>query len=280
MLRRLELAPLYLGALACLFISGPAHAQVRPGGHAPARITQRVDERNLFVLQGSTHREIDRDNDLGDVDDDLPMTHILLQLRRSPEQERELQQFIDELHTEGSPNFHRWISATEFGQRFGLAEQDLETITGWLKSHGFQVNVVYSSGMVIDFSGTARQVRQAFHTPIHHFERRGERHIANVNDPQVPVALAPAVVGVVSLNDVKPVALYRMHKPSRNFTFNSSGATYAMVPSDLATIYNLNPVRGAGYAGQGQTIALIEDTNVYSATDWTTFRSTFGLTGY
>ena len=71
-----------------------------------------------------------------------------------------------------------------------------------------------------------------------------------------------------------------MHKSRGKYTFDSSGATYAMVPSDLATIYNLNPLFRAGYAGQGQTIVLIEDTNVYSAADWTKFRSTFGLSGY
>src|SRR4029077_794149 len=219
-------------------------------------------------------------NDRGPLSDNFLLEHMLLQLRRSPEQEAALQQYINELHTQGSPNFHRWLSAAEFGQRFGVASQDLGTLTDWLKSHGFTINVVYPSGMVIDFSGTVRQVRQAFHTSIHNFDLAGQRHIGNVNDPQIPAALAPAIVGVVSLNDVKPVALHRMHKLKGDFTFDSSGATYAMVPSDLATIYNLNPIRSAGYAGQGQTIVLIEDTDVYTAKDWSTFRSTFGLTGY
>ena len=280
MSRQLKASPFYFCVLASLFVFGGAHAQSRRGGDAPAVITQRIDERNRVTLQGSTRHEVDSDTDRGDVDDALPMQHMLLQLRRSPDQERKLQQFIDDIHKEGSPNFHRWIGAQEFGQRFGLATQDLDTITGWLESHGFQINVVYSSGMVIDFSGTARQVRLAFNTPIHHFNFRGEQHIGNVNDPQIPAALAPAIVGVVSLNDVKPVALHKMHKFRGKYTFDSSGPTYAMVPSDLATIYNLNPLFRAGYAGQGQTIVLIEDTNVYSAADWTKFRSTFGLSGY
>jgi len=51
-----------------------------------------------------------------------------------------------------------------------------------------------------------------------------------------------------------------------------------VVPSDLATIYNLNPAFAAGYTGLGRTIALIEDTDVYNYPgDWETFRSTFGL---
>jgi subtilase family serine protease len=276
MSRKLEMAFLYLGTLACLFVFGIAHAQERRGAFGP-RISERVDEGKLVPLEGST-RHPDRDD--GPVAGDLMMQHMLLQLRRSPEQERALQQFINELDTPGSPNFHHWISAQEFGHRFGLASQDLDTITAWLKSHGLQVNVVYPSGMVIDFSGTARQVSEAFHTPIHNVNFKGERHISNVKDPQIPAAVAPDIVGVVSLNDVRPVALHRMHKPKGNYTFNSSGATYAMVPGYLAKIYSLNPLFSAGYAGQGQTIVLIEDTDVYSAADWKTFRSTFGLSSY
>ncbi len=53
-----------------------------------------------------------------------------------------------------------------------------------------------------------------------------------------------------------------------------------VVPGDLATIYNLNPLFSAGISGQGQTIVVIEDTDVYSTADWTTFRSVFGLSSY
>jgi hypothetical protein len=50
-----------------------------------------------------------------------------------------------------------------------------------------------------------------------------------------------------------------------------------VTPADLATIYNFNPLFTAGTTGQGQTIYLIEDTDLYTAADWTTFRSTFGI---
>ena len=59
----------------------------------------------------------------------FPLEHMLLQLRRSPEQEQALQQFIDELHTKGSPKYHRWVTAQKFGETFGLAKQDLDTIS-------------------------------------------------------------------------------------------------------------------------------------------------------
>ncbi|HKF43430.1 MAG TPA: hypothetical protein VKG01_10040 [Thermoanaerobaculia bacterium] len=53
-----------------------------------------------------------------------------------------------------------------------------------------------------------------------------------------------------------------------------------MAPPDLANIYNLNPLLNAGYSGQGQTIVVIEDSDVFRMADWSDFRSTFGLSGY
>ena len=175
-------------------------------------------------------------------------------------------------------NFHKWLKADQFGQSFGVAQQDLDTIAHWLQSHGFTVNSIYPSRMVIDFSGTAGQIRDAFHTEIHSFNVNGAEHIANLSDPLIPAALAPAIVGIVSLHDFKPRAQHEMRNSTANFTTGSG--TYAVVPADLATIYNLNPLFSAGYSGQGQTIAVIEDTDVFSTSDWDTFRSTFGLSSY
>jgi subtilase family serine protease len=58
------------------------------------------------------------------------------------------------------------------------------------------------------------------------------------------------------------------------------GGYYLVTPADLATIYNFNPLFSAGMSGQNQTIYLIEDTDLYSTNDWTTFRSAFGLSAY
>jgi len=271
-----------VAVLAAVVCAPSALAQVETGVRARPRITQSVDETNRMALVGNTRPEARPENDRGAVANDFAMEHMLLQLKRSPEQEVALQQFLDELHTKGSANFHHWLTAQEFGERFGAAKPDLDTVTGWLESHGFRVNVVYPSGMLIDFSGTAGQVRKAFQTEIHHVEVKGEKHVGNVSDPRIPAALAPVVAGVVSLHDFRPHSMYHLRKANTEFTFTDAlgTATYAVVPADLATIYNLNPVFSAGVSGQGQTIVLIEDTDVFSASDWSTFRQTFGLSGY
>src|SRR5208283_648791 len=145
--------------------------------------------------------------------------------------------------------------------KFGVAEQDRETIKHWLQSHGLKVNVDYTNNLLIDFSATAGQVREAFHTEIHNLNVNGAKHRANMSDPQIPVALAPAIAGVVSLHDFPP---HPMLRPRSEYTVAIDGTTnYLVVPGDLATIYNLNPLFSAGISGQGQTIVAVEDTDVY-----------------
>lgn len=257
-----------------LTFTSPAKAQIA-GPHAPVLITQPIDESKLLTLAGNTRPEATVGNDQGRVADNLPVEHVLLQLKRAPELETALDAFVDQLHDPNSPNFHQWLTAQQFGATFSPAQQDIDTVTRWLESHGFIINVVYPSGMLIDFSGTAGQVREAFHTEIHHLSVNGREHIANMSDPQIPVALAPVIMGVVSLHDFMPRP---MNKPRA--AYSAGSGNYLVVPADLAKIYNFNPLFSAGITGKGQTIVVIENTNVYTTTDWSKFRSTFGLSGY
>jgi subtilase family serine protease len=268
----------YLFSLVFLGFQGSVTTLAQGASHSRPLISQSVDENKLLPLAGNVRPEANAAHDRGIVLHGLQLDHMLLQLKRPAVQEAALQGLIDELHDPQSANYHHWLTAAEFGERFGLAQQDLDVITSWLTSRGFQVNLVYPSGVLIDFSGTAGQVLAAFHTEIHHLEVNGVHHIANMSEPWIPAALAPAVASIVSLHDFFPRP---MLKPRGQYTFSSGlGTEYALVPGDLVTIYNFNPAFSAGITGQGQTIVLIEDTDLYSTADWSTFRSTFGLSGY
>lgn len=239
------------------------------------QITQAPDNHDRVALEGNVSPFATAANDRGRVDDSTTLDHMFLQLKRPADREAALETLIQQQTAMGSPNYHKWLTAAAFGQQYGPSQMDIDAITRWLTSQGFTVNRVYDSGMTIDFSGTAGQVRNAFATEIHHVNVNGENHIANMTDPQVPAAFAAAVQGVVSLNDFRPHVNF---KPHGDYTFTSSGSTYqAVTPADLATIYNLTPLFNEGINGSGQTIVLIEDTDVYKTADITTFRSTFGL---
>ena len=193
--RHLVVVPLSLLVLVL------ASAQIRSES-TRRLITQAIDESKRVELPGNTRPEVSADNDRGIVPDSLPMEHMQLQLRLPMEKEDELDNLLQKIQDPSSPNYHKWLTPEEFKQQFSLAREDIETITNWLKSQGFTVNVVNARS--VDFSGTAGQVRYAFRTAIHYFDVRGVRHIANLSNPQIPAALAPAVAGIVSLTDFKP----------------------------------------------------------------------------
>ena len=116
-----------LGVVAIICAVQYAHAQgLDMGWHQHPQITDAIDEEKRVTLRGNTRPEANGESDRGKVDDDLWMGHMLLQLRRPAELERDLQQFIDELHNPNSLNFHKWLTAEEFGTRFGIARQDLD----------------------------------------------------------------------------------------------------------------------------------------------------------
>jgi subtilase family serine protease len=263
---------LLVAVVFCRAALGSASAQAIVVGSAaaPTLITQPVDPAQRVTLVRNTRSEATAENDRGAVPDNFPMPHIMLQLLRTSGQEQALETLIDQLHDPDSPNFHKWLAPAQIGALFGLATADLRVMTSWLASQGFQVNKVYPNGMLIDFSGTAGQVRAAFATEIHNLSVDGVGHWANMSDPQIPAALAPAVAGIVSLNDFQPRAAFT----------RTNQYKYQMAPADLATINNFKPLFASGVSGQGETVALAEDSDMFATSDWTTFRSIFGLSGY
>lgn len=269
---RKSVISLAFGVMAiALAASSPALAD-----QARALITRSINDNDRVTLGLNTIPHANAANDRGAVADSLTLDHLQLLLKRPAEREQALLRFMDEQHNKNSPNYHKWLTAKEFGERYGLAQADIDKLTRWLTSHGFKVNGVYPNRVLIDFSGNAGHVRTAFRTEIHNLDVNGAKHIANMRDPQVPAALAPAITGITSLHDVRPRP---QHKTKANFTFTTSGGTtfQAVVPADLAVIYNLNPLFTGGTSGQGQTVAAIEDTDIVSNADWNSFRNKFGL---
>ena len=181
--------------LLCAVEAGAQSAQV------PARITLPLDETSLVTLHGNTHPLARAEFDQGAAQASLPMKRILLILQRSPDQESALGQLLQQQQDNSSPNYHKWLTPEQFGTQFGPAPQDIQSITTWLESHGFQVAGASRGGILIEFSGTAGQVQQAFHTQIHKYAVNGAQHYANASDPMVPAGLVPMVAGLRALNN-------------------------------------------------------------------------------
>ena len=277
-----------LASLAALMVfanSGMAQSLARP------LITSHIDEESLVTLRGNTRLEATAANDRGRLEDSTRIEHMYLLLQRAPEREQALETMIAQLHDRNSVNFHKWLTPEQFGANYGVGDADIKTIQGWMEAHGFEVNTVYTNRMMMDFSGTAGQIRESFHTEMHRLLVNGETHIANMSDPRIPAALVPAVQGVVSLNDFRPRAMKKrvtrgsVKAPGDTFSGcgfltslrDNTDNCYALMPADVQTIYNINPLLSGGITGKGQTVVVIEDEDAYSLGDWGVFRKSAGL---
>lgn len=276
---------LIAAALLGSFCAVSVEAQVNS---AAPQITQAATNASLVVLRGNVHPLARAAYDRGPAPSNLAMQHMLLVLKRSPQQEAALDELLAEQQDKSSSNYHKWLTPAEFGEQFGPSDSDIQTVESWLRSQGFTVNSVSNGRVVIDFSGTAATVQTAFHTAIHHYAiPNGEQHWANATDPAIPASLASVVAGVRSLNNFFPKpqhAAVRRSALRPAFTYptgctanfdenNNNPCFFDLTPADFDTIYNV-PLSATG---AGQTVAIVSDSDV-SPTDLQQFRSLFGMT--
>src|ERR1700722_13204953 len=253
------------------------------GGCAPAlaqtpanRVAARIDETRVTTLAGNVHPMARAEFDQGAVNDGTPLQHMVFQLKPSEAQQAELDALVEAQHDPQSPLYHQWLTPAQYGARFGVSEQDLARITGWLTGHGFAVEEVPISHRLIIFSGTAGQGEDTFPTEIHHFLVGGINHLANTQDPQIPSALAGVVGGIVSLHDFRSASQIRSRTALSVRPQYTNGGTHYLFPADWATIYNLKPLYQAGTSGSGTSIAIVGRSNI-NLSDVAQFRSASGL---
>src|ERR1700688_4826662 len=170
-------------------------------GQAIPLLVDPIDDAQRITLPGNVHPLARVEFDRGAAPLDLPMNRMLLVLKRSPEQEAELRRLLDAQQDKTSPQYRHWLTPEQFGQQFSPVESDIQKITAWLQRQGFHDIGVSKGRTVIEFSGTAGQVQEAFRTFIRKFVVNGKQHLANATDPSIPAALWPAVEGVFTLHN-------------------------------------------------------------------------------
>jgi len=268
------------------------------------RITAAVNESSLTTLKGNVPMRAQAKYDQGEASSSTQLTHMRLVLSRSSEQEAALDTYLAELQDKSSSNYHKWLTPAQFGALYGPADSDVAALVAWLQSHGLKLEAVSAGRTNISFSGTASQVEEAFHTPIHSFAFNGETFYSNTTNPKIPAALSSVVKGVAHLSTFKPrsnavqgqpgmmdpdshrlVPVSSSSSPSSvrsQLTYTSTSGNYYlyMVPGDAATIYNTPNstfnanYSGTNYTGSGVTIGIGGDAAI-STTPIVNYRTKF-----
>jgi len=290
---------LCLVAAFTLFV-GASLAQVP--SPAKGQITAAINPAQRKIIGNSVHPLASAANDRGRADSSLAMKDMLLLLQPTQAQSSALKQFVTDLHNPNSPNFHKWLTPEQYSEQYGVGSGDIKIVSDWLTSNGFTVEQIARGKNWIRFSGTSSQVENAFQTTIHAYSVNGQTRYANASSLSIPAALAPAVAGVVRVNNflssaqhVAPATMSRDKngKFVRNTNdatptlpgskvaspaFTSAGdqiSTYLM-PGDFAKIYNSQSVVASGIDGTGVSIAIVGRSDI-NLSDVEAFRTIAGL---
>jgi subtilase family serine protease len=268
----LPILPLVL--IGVLFSSQSFAAQSSVG--TSDRIAGALTSGQTIALKGNVRHQALPQYDQGPVDPAMKLGTITLLTVPTAAQQRAITQLLTQQQDRKSPNYHKWITAEQYADRFGFSQNDMRQITAWLQAQGFSLVQAAHARNWVSFIGTAAQVESAFGTEIHQFNVNGEVHYANATAPKIPAALSGIVTGVRGLDDFRPKPL-GVRKARPNY-YSSGLESQFLAPGDVYTIYDINPLLNAATPinGTGQKLAVMGQTPIYLS-DINDFRAGFGL---
>jgi uncharacterized protein (TIGR03437 family) len=254
---------LRIAVLSCLLLPLSLLAQ-------PDRITSQINDAHRVTLSGSLPRRAQPGHDQGRADASLQLGYITLTMKPAAAQQTTLERLLSEQQDRSSPNYHRWLTPEQFGDRFGLSGGDISKVAAWLQSQGFHIEGVARARNWVAFSGSAPTAERAFGTEIHRYAAQGEQHYSNATELSIPEALADIVGSVRGLDDFwrKPGKVIPEYTPGNGVN--------QLAPDDWTTIYDLKPLYNNGIDGTGQRLAIL-GTSDFPQSYVDSFRSMFGL---
>ena len=131
-----------------------------------------------------------------------PEQKLRLALAVQRPHEAEEEQFLTDLQTKGSPNFHRFLTAEEWSARFGPSVEDEQKIVYWAQSQGLTVTNRFTNRLLVDVEAPAGVIEKAFGVTINNYQVGDEVDFSNDNDPLIPAHLSGIVHAVLGLNSI------------------------------------------------------------------------------
>ncbi|HVT33778.1 MAG TPA: S53 family peptidase [Rhodanobacteraceae bacterium] len=240
------------------------------------RVVAPVDPDDRVTLAGRRAGWISPANDEGRVPDDVPLASLSVVLKRAPERQRAFEQLLADQQDPASPDFHRWLTPSAIGERFGATPHDIAAITDWLTAAGLHVDSVSNTRTRIRFSGSAHDVGMAFATSFRYYRAGGSKRIAAASNAAIPAALADVVSSVAGLDAIRFAPALRVSAPRRAAagpiapaeTYCPGGGQpchHSIFPADFATIFDLYPIYDEHIRGAGQKVAIVGRERVYQA---------------
>jgi hypothetical protein len=246
---------LAIGALLCLqlaTLAQPARIQTLQG-HVPPIVAQ---------LQ-STGR--------------LPATNVLHLVIGLPlRNQAALTNLLQRIYDPASANYHQYLTPDQFTEQFGPTVEDYQAVSNFALANGLTITGTHPNRTLLDVSGSAAVVEQAFHVALNVYQHPKEPRTFFAPNVEPSINLATPVLHIGGLSTYAlPRPAWRMMNSSNNGNRNhlsGSGPSGTYEGFDFRAAY----VPGEAKTGVGQNVGLLECDGYY-ATDITTYESQTGL---
>ena len=138
-----------------------------------------------------------------------------------PDEER---QFLEEIAKKDSPEFHHFLTAEEWSQRFGPSADDEQAVVDWAKSQGLNVTNRFPNRLIVDIEAPVSTIEKAFGLTINQYQLGAKSFFSSDRDPVIPSHLTNVVQSVGGLNSLQVLRPAGKNVKEPEFTVYSAGA--------------------------------------------------------
>ena len=196
-----------------------------------------------------------------------------------------LQSFLADIYNPASPNFHHFLTVSEFTAQFGPTQDDYDSVVAYAKASGFTVTGGSLDGMDVQVRGPVAAVEKAFHVKMLTYPRSNgggtffapDRepttdlsiniwHVSGMDNYSIPHPMVHSRTDWAAEHGVSPESLVK-------HATTGSGPSASFLGSDMRAAY----YGGTALTGAGQNLGLFEFLGTDLA-DLTTYYKNVGQT--
>lgn len=166
-----------------------------------------------------------------------------------------LNDLLKRLYDPSSPDYHHFLTVSQFSAQFGPTQKDYESVVKFARSKGFTVANTPANRLLVHINGTVAQINKAFHVTMCNYRHPTESRNFYSPDREPSLELSVPVMHIAGLNNFSiPQPKYK--RAPANFRRNAvgSGPNGAYLGPDMRAAY----YGGTALTGSGQSVGLLE----------------------
>jgi hypothetical protein len=166
--------------------------------------------------------------------------------------QQQLGALLQQLEDPSSPSYHHYLTVAQFTEQFGPTVADYQQVIAFAQSHGLTVTRSASNRLLLNVTGSAANVEQAFNVTMRVYQHPTEHRTFFAPDVTPSVEAGLPVLGVSGLTDrVLPHSMLTRASTAggvqRETTGSGPGGQF--LGSDIrAAYYGSGPLTGTGQA--------------------------------